>query len=95
MQKNQANRNKRMTRERNQNRKQADPDVIRVVGEVLENLPNTLFRVKLEEKYGNKEIMCYLSGKMRKFYIKILPGDTVEVEVTKYDPNKGRIVYRK
>lgn len=72
-----------------------NPDVIRVMGEVLENLPNTLFRVRLEEKFGSKEIICYLSGRMRKNYIKILPGDIVEMEVSKYDPNKGRIVYRK
>ena len=70
-------------------------DVIRVLGEVRENLPNTLFRVRLDEEYDDKEIMCYLSGRMRKNYIKILPGDRVEVEVSKYDPNKGRIVYRR
>jgi len=56
-------------------------DVIVVQGEVLENLPNTLFKIQL-------------SGKMRKNYIKILPGDRVRAEVTKYDPARGRIVYR-
>lgn len=61
-------------------------------GSVVENLPNTLFRVKL----GNSEkvILCYLSGKMRKNYIKILPGDKVRLELTPYDLNRGRIVYR-
>lgn len=63
-----------------------------VEGEVLENLPNTLFRVKLKE--GDKVILCYLSGKMRQNYIKILPGDKVRIEVTPYDLGKGRIIYR-
>ncbi|MCX7880923.1 MAG: translation initiation factor IF-1 [Patescibacteria group bacterium] len=64
-----------------------------VEGEVVENLPNTLFRVKLFE--SERIILCYLSGKMRKNFIKILPGDRVKVEITQYDPNRGRIVYRK
>lgn len=68
--------------------------VIVVEGEVKENLPNTLFKVVLGEKYHNKELLCYLSGKMRKNYIRILPGDKVRIEVTKYDPNRGRIIYR-
>lgn len=72
-----------------------NPDVIRVVGEVKENLPNTLFKVRLGDQHGNRELICYLSGKMRKHYIKILPGDVVEIEVTRYDPERGRIVYRK
>ena len=63
-----------------------------VVGEVVENLPNTLFRVKLED--SDNIITCYLSGKMRKHYIKILPGDKVRVEMTPYDLERGRIVYR-
>ncbi len=69
-------------------------DRLIVEGEVIENLPNTLFRVKLGTQYGEKVILCYLSGKMRKNYIKILPGDKVRIEVTKYDPERGRIVYR-
>jgi len=73
---------------------QAD-DVIRVTGQVEENLPNTLFRVKLDEQYSGRLLICYLSGKMRKNYIKILPGDKVEVEVTRYDPDRGRIRYRR
>lgn len=63
-----------------------------VEGEVVENLPNTLFRVKLFN--SEKVILCYLSGKMRKNYIKILPGDKVRAEMTPYDLNRGRIVYR-
>jgi len=61
------------------------------VGKVVEALPNTLFRVKLED--GNL-ILCHLSGKMRIHYIKILPGDSVKVELTPYDMTKGRITYR-
>lgn len=67
-------------------------NVIIVEGEVVENLPNTLFRVKLFN--SDKVILCYLSGKMRKNYIKILPGDKVKIEITPYDLNRGRIVYR-
>ncbi len=67
-------------------------NVIVVEGEVIENLPNTLFRVKLAD--SEKVILCYLSGKMRKHYIKILPRDKVRVEMTPYDLNRGRIIYR-
>lgn len=67
-------------------------DVIVVEGEVIENLPNTLFRVKLFN--SEKVILCYLSGKMRKNYIKILPGDKVRIELTQYDLERGRIVFR-
>jgi translation initiation factor IF-1 len=67
-------------------------NIIVVEGEVVENLPNTLFRVKLKDT--DKVILCYLSGKMRKNYIKILPGDKVRVEITPYDLNRGRIIYR-
>ncbi len=79
-------------------------DVIVLDGEVTENLPNTLFRVKIitseqeRQPVDPKEqrvILCYLSGKMRKNYIKILPGDKVRVELTPYDPNRGRIIYRR
>ena len=62
-----------------------------VVGNVVEALPNTLFRVKLED---GRLLLCHLSGKMRMNYIKILPGDNVRVETTAYDPAKGRIVFR-
>lgn len=67
-------------------------DAIIVEGEVIENLPNTLFRVKLHQ--SEKILLCYLSGKMRKNYIKILPGDKVRIEITPYDPDRGRIIYR-
>lgn len=68
-------------------------DVIVVEGAVVENLPNTLFRVQLND--SDKVILCYLSGKMRKNYIKILPGDKVKIELTPYDLERGRIIYRK
>ncbi|MCS7092940.1 MAG: translation initiation factor IF-1 [Patescibacteria group bacterium] len=63
-----------------------------IEGEVVESLPNTLFRVKLQN--SNKVILCYLSGRMRKNFIKILPGDKVKVEITPYDLNRGRIIFR-
>ena len=61
------------------------------VGMVVEALPNTLFRVKLND---GRLILCHLSGKMRINYIKIMPGDSVKVELTPYDQTKGRITYR-
>ncbi len=61
-------------------------------GEVIENLPNTLFRVKIEGT--DKVVLCYLSGKMRRNFIKIMPGDKVKLEITPFDPNRGRIIYR-
>lgn len=64
-------------------------DVIMVEGEVIENLPNTLFKVKLLN--SDKVILCYLSGKMRKNYIKILPGDKIRAEITPYDLNRGEL----
>jgi len=67
-------------------------NVIVVEGEVVENLPNTLFKVKMFKT--DRIILCYLSGKMRKNYIKILPGDKVKIELTQYDLNRGRIIYR-
>jgi len=67
-------------------------DFIFVEGEVVENLPNTLFRVKLIN--SEKIILCYLSGKLRKNYIKILPGDKVRIEISRYDLDRGRIIYR-
>jgi len=58
---------------------------------VKEALPNAMFRVVLE---NDQEIIAYVSGKMRKHYIRILPGDTVTVEMNPYDLNRGRITYR-
>jgi translation initiation factor IF-1 len=63
-----------------------------VDGVVKESLPNTLFRVELED---GSLILCHLSGKMRMHFIKILPGDGVRLEMTPYDKTKGRIVFRK
>lgn len=70
-------------------------EVIEVQGVVLESLPNAMFRVKLiDEKYPDHEILAHISGRMRINHIKILPGDNVTVEITPYDLNKGRIIYR-
>lgn len=66
-------------------------DVIEFEGEVTDTLPNTLFKVRLENGH---EIIAHISGKMRKNYIRILTGDKVKVEMTPYDLDKGRITYR-
>jgi len=66
-------------------------DKIEVDGTVIEALPNTQFLVELENGH---RILSYLSGKMRKFYIRILLGDRVRVEMSMYDPSRGRIIYR-
>ena len=66
-------------------------DVIQMQGEVLENLPNATFRVKLENGHV---LLGHISGKMLMHYIKILPGDKVTIELTPYDLTKGRIVFR-
>ncbi len=60
-------------------------------GEVVEALPNGMFRVKLE---GGHEVLAHISGKMRINFIRILPGDRVRVELSPYDLTRGRIVYR-
>ncbi len=60
-------------------------------GKVTEALPNTSFRVKLDNGY---EVLAYLSGKMRKYYIRVLLGDRVRVELSPYDLTRGRVVYR-
>lgn len=67
-------------------------EVITLEGKVVEALPNTMFRVELE---NGLTILAVIAGRMRKHYIKILPGDTVVVELSPYDLEKGRIVYRK
>ena len=64
---------------------------IELEGTIIEALPGTQFRVKLDNDH---EILAYLSGKMRKYYIRILLGDRVRVEVSPYDLTRGRIVYR-
>lgn len=70
----------------------AKKDVIKKEGTVTEALPNTTFTVELDD---GSEILAHLSGKMRKYYIRILPGDRVDVEMSPYDDSKGRITYRK
>jgi len=69
----------------------AKEESIRMEGTVIETLPNTTFRVELEN--GHK-VMAHISGRMRKHYIRILTGDQVTVELTPYDLSKGRIVFR-
>ena len=66
-------------------------DTIELEGTVVEALPNTMFRVKLD---AGGEILAHISGKMRVRYIRVLPGDRVKVEIGKYDPSRGRITYR-
>jgi translation initiation factor IF-1 len=66
-------------------------DVIRMEGKVTEALPNAVFRVELEN--GHK-VLAHVSGRMRMHFIRILPGDTVTVELSPYDLTRGRIVYR-
>ena len=66
-------------------------DVIESVGVVVEPLPNAMFKVELENGH---QILAHISGKMRMHYIRILPGDRVQVEISPYDLTKGRIVYR-
>ena len=69
----------------------AKEDVIEMDGVVTETLPNTMFRVELENGHV---VTAHISGRMRKHYIRILTGDKVKVELTPYDLSKGRIVYR-
>ncbi|MGY4104540.1 translation initiation factor IF-1 [Ignavigranum ruoffiae] len=69
----------------------AKDDVIEVEGIVVETLPNTMFKVELENGH---EILAHVSGKIRMNYIRILPGDKVTVEMSPYDLTKGRITYR-
>ena len=66
-------------------------DVIQMAGEIVENLPNATFRVKLENGHV---VHGHISGKMRMHYIRILPGDKVGVEMSPYDLSRGRIIYR-
>jgi translation initiation factor IF-1 len=69
----------------------AKDDVIEMEGTVLETLPNTMFRVQLENGHV---VIAHISGRMRKHYIRILTGDKVKIEMTPYDLSKGRITYR-
>ena len=67
-------------------------DVIEVEGVVVEKLPNAMFKVELENGH---QILAHISGKLRQNYIRILPGDTVMLELSPYDLTRGRITYRK
>lgn len=66
-------------------------EAIEVEGTVLETLPNAMFKVKLKNDHV---VLAHISGKMRKYYIRILPGDRVTLEMSPYDLSKGRITYR-
>ena len=69
----------------------AKEDFIQMHGEIIDNLPNATFRVKMENGHV---VLGHISGKMRMNYIRILPGDKVTVELTPYDLTRGRIVFR-
>lgn len=66
-------------------------EAIEVVGIVKDSLPNTMFKVEIKSGH---QILAHLSGKMRKHYIRIVPGDKVKVELSPYDLTRGRIIYR-
>ena len=66
-------------------------DVIEIEGTVVEKLPNAMFKVELENGHV---VLAHISGKLRMHYIKILPGDTVTIEMSPYDLSKGRIIWR-
>ncbi len=66
-------------------------EAIEFEGEVVEALPNTMFKVRLDNEH---EVLAHISGKMRMHYIRILPGDRVKVELSPYDLSRGRITYR-
>ena len=66
-------------------------DVIELEGTVIEKLPNAMFRVKLENDH---EVLAHISGKLRMNFIRILPGDKVTIELSPYDLDKGRIIWR-
>ncbi len=68
-----------------------EKDTIEIAGVVKECFPNTTFRVECDNGH---EVLAYLAGKMRRFYIRVLPGDRVTVEITPYDLTKGRIIKR-
>lgn len=66
-------------------------DVIELEGIIIESLPNAMFRVQMENEHV---VLAHISGKIRKHFIKIIPGDKVKVELTPYDLTRGRITYR-
>ena len=73
----------------------AQVDAIEVEGKVVAALPNAMFRIAIEVSGETHKILATVSGKMRKYYIRILPGDTVLVELSPYDLKRGRIIYRR
>ena len=73
----------------------AKADAIEVEGTVVAALPNAMFRVEVDAGGEKHHVLAHISGKMRKYYIRILPGDTVTVEMSPYDLTRGRIVFRK
>ncbi|MBC7498463.1 translation initiation factor IF-1 [Candidatus Gracilibacteria bacterium] len=70
-------------------------DKIEVEGKILKSLPGAIFEVQLPEEFSNMVIRAYVSGKMQKHLIRLIPGDTVTVELTPYDLSRGRITFRK
>ena len=76
----------------------ANKQVQELEGFVTEALPNTMFRVQIDdeavEEFAGRTLLCTLSGKMRMYRIKVMPGDQVKLEVTPYDPDRGRITFR-
>ncbi len=73
----------------------AKAGAIEVQGIVTKALPNAMFMVKAQLGEEQQNVLCTIAGKMRKYYIRILPGDEVTVELSPYDLNRGRITYRK
>ena len=80
-----------MARRRELSPKVKKADTIEVEGTVIDALPNAMFKVKCD---NGLSVLATISGRMRQFYIRILPGDRVTVEVSPYDPSRGRITYR-
>jgi translation initiation factor IF-1 len=80
-----------MAKKRPLEEQKAKKDVIEAVGTVEEALPNAMFKVKLDTGH---EVLAHISGKMRMYYIRILLGDRVQVELSPYDLTRGRITYR-
>ena len=77
---------------------QVNKQTIELTVMISEALPNTMFRVLVDstapEEFANRTILCTLSGRMRMYRIRVMPGDNVQIEVTPYDPDRGRIIFR-
>ena len=73
----------------------ASSDAIELEGVIVDALPNAMFKVETDLEGAKHIVLAHVSGRMRKFFIRILPGDRVRVEVSPYDLSRGRIVYRK